>query len=424
MHDMKWIRENAEAFDAGLARRGMAPYAHRLIKLDTERRAVMTSQQELRARQKTVSQQIGKVKREQGDAGALMEQVGAIKAEFSAHEAREHALNEQLTTELMSLPNLVQDDVPDGADESANIEVRRWGTPKSFGFTPKGHDALGTDLGMMDFELSARLSGARFVVLRGPLARLERALGQFMLDLQTGEHGYTETQTPVLVRGETLLGTGQLPKFGDDLFRTEEGRWLIPTAEVTLTNTVAGRILNERDLPIRLTAQTLCFRAEAGAAGRDVHGMIRQHQFTKVELVSIVAPEQSAAELERKTRCGEEVLKRLGLPFRTVVLCTGDIGFGARKTYDIEVWLPEQGRYREISSCSDCGAFQARRMKARYRAEGEKDTRFVHTLNGSGLAVGRCLIAVMENYQNADGSVTVPDVLRAYMGGIDRIAAA
>jgi seryl-tRNA synthetase len=319
---------------------------------------------------------------------------------------------------LMAIPNLPDADVPDGASEDDNVEIRRWGEPGSFDFEPKEHDDLGAPLGM-DFETAAKLSGARFCLLRGQMARLERALAQFMLDLHSEQHGYTEVNTPVMVRDEPLLGTGQLPKFAEDLFRTTDDRWLIPTAEVTLTNTVADQILDASALPQRLTAFTLCFRSEAGAAGKDTRGMIRQHQFEKVEMVSIVAPEESEAEHQRMTACAEAVLQKLELPYRVLALCTGDMGFSARKTYDLEVWLPGQGKYREISSCSNTGDFQARRMKARYRPEGEKQTRFVHTLNGSGVAVGRALVAVLENYQQADGSVRVPEALKPYMGGLE-----
>ena len=330
-----------------------------------------------------------------------------------------------LESALAELPNLPLDDVPDGADEDDNIEVRRWGEPKSFSFAPKEHFEIGEGLGMMDFETAAKMSGSRFCILSGALARLERSLGAFMLDLHTGEHGYTEVNPPALVRDDAAFGTGQLPKFEEDLFKTENGYWLIPTAEVPLTNMVAGEILEEEDLPFRFSAMTSCFRSEAGAAGRDTRGMIRQHQFSKVEMVSIVHPDGSDAELERMTNCAEEVLKRLELPYRTVVLCTGDMGFSARKTYDIEVWLPGQnegqGRYREISSCSMCGDFQARRMKSRFRPKEGKGTRFLHTLNGSGVAVGRALIAILENYQQDDGSVAVPEVLKPYMGGLSVI---
>lgn len=355
------------------------------------------------------------------EAQALMAEVSELKGKIAELEEQERTVGEKLNTLLMSLPNAVYDDVPEGDDEDANEEVRTWGTPRQFNFEPKEHYDLGETLDGMDFERAAKLSGSRFVILKGAIARLERAIGQFMIDLHTGEHGYTEVWTPALVRESALLGTGQLPKFGDDAFTTDTGHWLIPTSEVTLTNIHSGEILDEAELPIRMTAHSQCFRSEAGSAGRDTRGMIRQHQFEKVEMVSVTTPEQSDDELERMTGCAEEVLKRLELPYRLVKLCTGDIGFGARRTYDIEVWLPGQGKYREISSCSTCGDFQARRMKMRCRPKGEKQTRFVHTLNGSGLAVGRTLIAVMENYQEADGSIRVPEALKPYMGGIEVI---
>jgi len=419
--DIKWIRENADAFDAGLARRGLPADAARLVALDQARRDALTAAQEIQARRNALSKQIGQRKGRGEDASDVMAEVARCKQEQADLEAGAAAADAELQQALALIPNLPAADVPEGRDESANVEVRRWGEPRQFDFAPKEHFELGEALGLMDFERAGKLSGARFVVLLGALARLERALAAFMLDLHTGERGYTEVNPPAMVRDEPMFGTGQLPKFAEDLFRTTDGRWLIPTAEVPLTNLVAGEILDEDRLPLRRTAMTWCFRAEAGAAGKDTRGMIRQHQFTKVELVSITTPEQSCDEHERMTGCAEEVLKRLGLPFRTVVLCTGDMGFSARKTYDIEVWLPGQGRYREISSCSNCGDFQARRMNARCRKKGEKGTRFVYTLNGSGLAVGRTLIAVLENYQNADGSIEVPDALRPYMGGLEVI---
>ena len=421
MLDIKWIRENADAFDAGLARRGLPADAARLVALDQARRDALTAAQEIQARRNALSKQIGQRKGRGEDASDVMAEVARCKQEQADLEAGAAAADAELQQALALIPNLPAADVPEGRDESANVEVRRWGEPRQFDFAPKEHFELGEALGLMDFERAGKLSGARFVVLLGALARLERALAAFMLDLHTGERGYTEVNPPAMVRDEPMFGTGQLPKFAEDLFRTTDGRWLIPTAEVPLTNLVAGEILDEDRLPLRRTAMTWCFRAEAGAAGKDTRGMIRQHQFTKVELVSITTPEQSCDEHERMTGCAEEVLKRLGLPFRTVVLCTGDMGFSARKTYDIEVWLPGQGRYREISSCSNCGDFQARRMNARCRKKGEKGTRFVYTLNGSGLAVGRTLIAVLENYQNADGSIEVPDALRPYMGGLEVI---
>jgi seryl-tRNA synthetase len=422
--DIKWIRENAEAFDGALARRGLPPDSHRLLALDQRRRDALTAAQEMQARRNALSKEIGQRKARREDASDILDEVARCKAEQANLESRAAAAEAELRAALAEIPNLPADDVPTGADESANVEVRRWGHPRVFEFPPKEHFELGETLGMMDFERAAKLSGARFVLLTGALARLERALASFMLDLHTSEFGYTEVNPPALVRDEALFGTGQLPKFGDDLFRTTNEFWLIPTAEVPLTNLVAGEIVEEERLPLRYAAMTWCFRAEAGAAGQDTRGMIRQHQFTKVELVSITTPEQSPGEHERMTGCAEEVLKRLGLPYRVVVLSTGDMGFSARKTYDIEVWLPGQGRYREISSCSNCGDFQARRMNARYRPEGAKNTRFVHTLNGSGVAAGRALVAVLENYQESDGSVIVPEALRPYMGGIERITKA
>ncbi|MEX6507742.1 serine--tRNA ligase [Jiella sp. M17.18] len=424
MLDIKWIRDNPGRLDEALRKRGAAPAAIDLIKLDEARRDHLKRLQELQSRRNDASKEIGKAKGS-GDnarAEALIAEVAEIKADIQAGEETERRIDAELEDALARLPNVPLDDVPEGPDETANVEVRRVGTPPDFGFAPKEHYELGEALGLMDFEQAGKISGARFTILRGQLARLDRALGQFMLDLHTGEHGYQEVVAPILVRPEALFGTNQLPKFEEDLFKTTDGRYLIPTAEVPLTNLVREATLDEAELPLRFTALTPCFRSEAGSAGRDTRGMLRQHQFYKVELVSITSDEASIDEHERMTACAEEVLKRLGLPFRTVVLCTGDMGFGARKTYDIEVWLPGQGAYREISSCSVCGDFQARRMGARYRKEGEKAQRFVHTLNGSGTAVGRALIAVMENYQNADGSITVPEVLRPYMGGLERIA--
>ncbi|MBT3661220.1 MAG: serine--tRNA ligase [Rhodospirillaceae bacterium] len=421
MFDIKWIRDNPEAFDEGLARRSLAQLSADLIGLDASRRMAQTKAQEIQTSRNALSKEIGAAKARGEDAADIIAQVSESKqAEADAEHAAATAL-EQLEAALAGIPNLPFDDVPVGDSEDDNIEVRKWGEPRSFDFEIKDHVDLGEGLGLMDFERAAKLTGSRFVVLSGALARMERALANFMLNLHTRENGYTEVNPPALVNDATMFGTGQLPKFGEDLFRTEEGYWMIPTAEVPLTNMVAGDILDEAKLPKRMTAMTWCFRSEAGAAGKDTRGMIRQHQFTKVEMVSVTTPDQSTEELERMTGCAEEVLKRLELPYRTVVLCTGDMGFGARKTYDIEVWLPAQDTYREISSCSNCGDFQARRMKARCRAAGEKETRFVHTLNGSGLAVGRTLIAILENYQQADGSVVVPDALRHFMGGIEVI---
>tara|TARA_R110002020_G_scaffold23525_3_gene78223 strand:- start:9876 stop:11159 length:1284 start_codon:yes stop_codon:yes gene_type:complete len=423
MLDIKWIRDNPAALDAALARRGAAPQAESLMALDEARRSHVGMLQALQERRNLASKDIGKAMaaKDQATADALKAEVATIKDELQAGEAKERELDEALKYALSVLPNIPLEEVPEGADESGNVEVRKVGEKPDLGFKPKEHYELGEALGMMDFERAAKMSGARFTILTGGLARLERALGQFMLDLHTGEHGYTEVNPPLMVNDAAAYGTDKLPKFGDDLFRTTDGRWLIPTAEVPLTYMAAGEIIADEDLPKRYVAQTACFRSEAGSAGRDTRGMLRQHQFTKVELVSVTTPETSLEEHERMTASAENVLKRLGLHFRTIVLCTGDMGFGAQKTYDIEVWLPGQEAYREISSCSVCGDFQARRMNARCRKPGDKATRFVHTLNGSGVAVGRCLIAVMENYQNADGSITVPEALLPYMGGLTRI---
>ncbi|MCU0837975.1 MAG: serine--tRNA ligase [Rhodospirillales bacterium] len=421
MLDIKWIRDHAEAFDVAMARRGLVDQARALIALDQQRRDAVAAAQAIQAERNAAAKAIGAAKARGEDAAPLIEAVARSKQQQGEAEERARAAEAELEAALALVPNLPAADVPDGADETANVEVRRWGEPRAFAFAPREHDGLGEALGLMDFTAAGRLAGARFVVLKGAFARLERALAAFMLDLHTSEFGYTEVNPPALVRDEAMFGTGQLPKFAEELFRTTDGRWLIPTAEVPLTNLAAGQILDAATLPLRFTAMTWCFRAEAGAAGKDTRGMIRQHQFSKVELVSITTPEASPAEHERMTGCAETVLQRLGLPYRVIVLCTGDMGFAARKTYDIEVWLPGQGRYREISSCSDCGDFQARRMDARYRVAGEKGTRHVHTLNGSGLAVGRTLIAVLENYQQDDGSIVVPDPLVPYMGGLTRI---
>ena len=423
MFDIKWIRENPDVFDDGLARRGLESGAAGLLDLDSRRREAQTRAQEIQSERNRLAKRIGAAKAKGEDASALIAEVSRSKEEQGEAEAAARAASEELDRALEGIPNLPAADVPVGPDESANVEVRRWGQPPRFDFAAKEHFHIGEAMGLMDFEGAAHMSGARFVVLTGALARLERALANFMLDLHTGEHGLLEVNPPALVKDTALHGTGQLPKFGEDLFRTEDGYWLIPTAEVPLTNLVAEQIVDEATLPRRYTAMTWCFRSEAGAAGKDTRGMIRLHQFTKVEMVSITHPDRSEDELERMTGCAEEVLKRLEIPYRTVVLSTGDMGFGARKTYDIEVWLPGQDRYREISSCSNCWDFQARRMKARFRPAGTKSTRFVHTLNGSGLAVGRTLIAILENYQQADGSVTVPEALRPYMGGLERISA-
>jgi seryl-tRNA synthetase len=462
MHDIRAIRENPEAFDEGLGRRGLSPRAESLVALDEKRRAAILALQTAQERHNAVSKQIGVAmgRKDIVAADDFRAEVAGLKATMPELESAERAAGAALDAELAAIPNLPLDDTPDGKDESDNVEIRRHGIPPAFpeGFEPEEHFQIGERLGLMDFDTAAKLSGARFVVLKGALARLERALEQFMLDLHTSEHGYVEVSPPVLVRDATMFGTAQLPKFEDDQFWALSGELLrppsddeiarldppdaqaalatrlsdlkggrfglIPTAEVPLTNLVRESIVDEKILPLRFTAGTLCFRAEAGAAGRDTRGMIRQHQFRKVELVSITTPEQSRAEHERMTQCAEEVLKRLGLHFRTVALCAGDMGFAAQKTYDIEVWLAGQGTFREISSCSICGDFQARRMNARAKSADAKSTRFVHTLNGSGVAIGRALIAVLETYQEPDGSVAVPDVLRPYMGGLTRIETA
>ncbi len=424
MHDIRVIRADPAAFDAALARRGIAPVTPELVAFDTERRAVLTALQELQARRNAISKDVGAGRRAGTDTAALEAAATALRTETERLERRSEMLDGEIRLRLEGLPNLLDAAVPDGVDESANVVLAQHGGPRNFGFEPRQHFELGEALGMMDFATASKLSGARFTVLRGPLARLERALGQFMIDLHTGAHGYAETAVPSLVNSSAVYGTGSLPKFEEDLFQTTDGRWLIPTAEVPLTNTVAGEMVPERQLPIRLTALSDCFRSEAGAAGRDTRGMIRQHQFRKVELVSIVHPEDSAAEHERMTRSAEQVLITLGLPFRRVALCAGDVGFASARTFDLEVWLPGQQAWREISSCSNCRDFQARRMNARFRAADGKAVGFVHTLNGSGVAVGRALIAVMENCQQADGSILVPEALLAYVGGLERIAAA
>ncbi|WP_416464371.1 serine--tRNA ligase [Sphingomonas sp. VDB2] len=418
MHDIRFIRETPDAFDAGLARRGLAPLSAEILALDEKVREDQTFAQKCLAERNRLSKLIGAAmgRKDFEEADRLKKDVEAIK--YLGLEANLKA--EELRAKLAAIPNLPADDVPQGADEADNIEVSRWGTPRSFDFPPQDHADFGPALGL-DFEGGAKLSGARFTALRGPMARLHRALAQFMLDTQTGANGYEEVNPPLLVRDEALFGTGQLPKFAEDLFRTTDGRWLIPTAEVSLTNLVADQIVPTDSLPVRLTALTPCFRSEAGSAGRDTRGFIRQHQFEKVELVAICAPEESEAEHDRMCAAAEGILQALDLPYRKMLLCSGDMGFGARKTWDLEVWLPSQQTYREISSVSNCGDFQARRMNARYKPEGEKQTRFLHTLNGSGLAVGRTLVAVLENYQQADGSVAVPAVLAPYMGGITKL---
>ena len=422
MHDIAFIRANPAAFDAALARRGLEPQADRIVALDAKKREAATRVQQAQSRRNEASKAIGQAMG-QGDkekAEALKAEVAEIKASMPEWEEAENAAGEELKDLLAILPNLPAEDVPEGADEADNVELHSWGTKRDFAFAPKEHADIGPALGM-DFETGAKLSGARFTFLRGDIARMHRALAQFMLDKQTRENGYTECNPPVLVGDDAMYGTDKLPKFAEDSFRTTDDRWLVPTSEVPLTYSVAGEILTDLAQPIRLTAHTLCFRSEAGSAGRDTRGFIRQHQFEKVEMVSICRPEDSEAEHERMTKCAEAILEALKLPYRRMLLCTGDMGFGARKTYDLEVWLPGQGAYREISSCSNTGDFQARRMNARYRPEGEKKTAFVHTLNGSGLAVGRTLVAVMENYQQEDGSVAVPEALAPYMGGVTKL---
>lgn len=424
MLDIKWIRENPQALDEALEKRGADPESGKFLALDEARRQHLTKLQEAQERRNAASKEIGKAMAS-GDkdlAEKLKAEVSELKSFVQDGEAEERRHDAALNDALARVPNIPLEDVPVGADENDNVEVRRHGEPRHANWS-KEHFEIGEALGLMDFERAAKLSGSRFTVLSGQLARLERALGQFMLDLHTQEHGYTEVQPPLLVRDDAMFGTGQLPKFTEDLFRAGDDHWLIPTAEVSLTNLVREEILEGEKLPLRFTALTPCFRSEAGSAGRDTRGMLRQHQFYKVELVSITDAESAIDEHERMTACAETVLKKLDLPYRTMVLCTGDMGFGARKTYDLEVWLPGQNAYREISSCSVCGDFQGRRMNARYRAAGEKQTRFVHTLNGSGTAVGRALIAVLENYQNEDGSVTIPSTLKPYMGGLEKIEA-
>lgn len=426
MHDIRMIRENPAAFDAALGRRGLSAMSSEILAIDTARRAKITAAEDALATRNAASKDVGKAKAsgDEVEFERLRKLVGDKKAELAALEEEAKAEDERLTELLMGIDNLPHDDVPDGADEADNVEIKRWGTPRDYSFTVKEHYEIGEAMGQMDFEVAAKLSGSRFMVLSGALIRLHRALAQFMLDTHVDQNGLTETWTPVLVREEAMVGTGQLPKFSEESYQTTNGWWLIPTAEVTLTNLSAGEIIDEAALPRRYTAHTQCFRSEAGSAGRDTAGMLRQHQFEKVEMVSVTKPEDSAAELERMRGCAEGILEALEIPYRTVVLCTGDMGFGSRKTYDLEVWLPGQNTYREISSCSVCGDFQARRMNTRYRPEGEKKKlEFVHTLNGSGLAVGRALIAVMETYQEEDGGVAIPAVLQPYMKGATRITA-
>jgi seryl-tRNA synthetase len=430
MHDIKAIRENPEAFDAAWSAKGRSGAAAEAVKLDAQLRAAQTALQVSQAKRNDASKLIGqaKAKKDEAEAARLMAEVESLKDVMATAAEEETLVGGKLRDLLAALPNIPAPDVPPGEDEAGNLEIRRWGDasklPAGRLNAPKDHVELGAALGGMDFEAAARMSGSRFVVLKKEIARLERALGQFMLDLQTVEHGYTEISPPLLVKDEALFGTGQLPKFADDLFKTTVDHWLIPTAEVSLTNIIREQITAEEELPLRMTALTPSFRSEAGSAGRDTRGMIRQHQFYKVELVSITTPDQSEAEHERMVGCAEAVLKALNLPFRTMLLCAGDMGFGARKTYDLEVWLPSQNTFREISSCSNCGDFQARRMEARYRKTGEKGGHFVHTLNGSGLAVGRTLVAVLENYQDENGRITIPDVLVPYMGGVTHIGGA
>lgn len=424
MHDLKYIRENPQHFDAALARRGATPVSATILALDENRRTLLTEMQNTQARRNEASKAIGAAmgKGDTATAASLKAEVAQLKDTLPLLEERERMTGIELDALLAGLPNLPADDAPEGADETDNVEIARWGTPRSFDFKPRDHADVGPALGL-DFETGVAISGARFTFMRGQMARLNRALGQFMLDYQTTQRGYTECATPYLVRQESLFGTGQLPKFAEDNFQTTDGRWLIPTAEVSLTNSVREQILDESTLPIRLTALTPCFRSEAGAAGRDTKGLIRQHQFEKVELVSIVRPEDSAAEHERMVESAEGILQALELPYRKMLLCTGDMGASARRTYDLEVWLPGQGLYREISSCSNCGDWQARRMNTRYRPVAGKGNVFIHTLNGSGLAVGRTLVAVLENHQRADGSVVVPEALLPYMGGITKLEA-
>jgi seryl-tRNA synthetase len=422
MHDIRVIRADGAAFDAALARRGLGAESAGILALDADRRAAQTALQEKQARRNAIAKQVGEGRRRGEDTASLEAEATALRAEMEALEARAADLDSEIRATLERLPNVLDADVPDGRDESANVVLKQVGEPRDLGFQPKQHFELGEALGMMDFEAAAKLAGSRFTVLRGGLARLERALGQFMVDLHTREHGYEEVAVPVLVTEATMYGTGQLPKFADDSFRTTDGRWLIPTSEVPLTNTVAGEIVPEKRLPMRMTALSECFRSEAGSAGRDTRGMLRQHQFRKVELVSITHPDASGDEHERMTRSAERVLELLQLPYRRVVLSSGDTGFSAAKTFDLEVWLPGQQAWREISSCSNTRDFQARRMNARFRTADGKGVAFVHTLNGSGVAAGRALIAVMENHQQADGSILIPEALRPWMGGVERVA--
>lgn len=421
MFDIKAIRENPEAFDAAMKRRGLEEQSPDILKLDEERRSIQTELQTIQQERNEKSKEIGEIKKSGGDAQSIMDEVSAMKDKMSDLEQRDKVLGEEIKAILSGLPNILADDVPDGADEDDNVEVHKWGEPREAKDIPEHFD-IGEALGMMDFETAVKLAGSRFTLLSGDLARMERALAQFFLDTHTSDHGYTECSPPLLVTTDVMYGTAQLPKFQDDQFETTDGRWLVPTSEVVLTNIVREEILSDDYLPRRYTAFTPCFRKEAGSAGKDTRGMIRQHQFYKVELVSVTKPEDSWDEHERMTNCAQNILEKLELPYRKIVLCSGDTGFGARKTYDLEVWLPGQGQYREISSCSNCGDFQARRMNARFKREGQKSTEFVHTLNGSGVAVGRALIAVMENYYDpTDGGIFVPEVLKPYMGGLEKI---
>jgi len=424
MHDIRAIRADPAGFDAGLARRGLPAVADRLLHIDVDRRAALTAVQDKQSRRNALAKQVGQGRRAGADTTAMEAEATALRDEMAALEQRADALDLAIRHELEALPNKLDPDVPDGTDETANVVVKQIGEPKRFDFAPQEHFQLGEALGLMDFERAARMSGSRFTILRGGLARLERALGQFMLDLHTTQHGYTETQVPLLVNNAAAYGVGQLPKFVEDMFRTTDSRWLIPTAEVPLTSLVMDEIVPADRLPMRVTALSECFRSEAGSAGRDTRGMLRQHQFRKVELVSVTHPDDSDAEHERMTACAEAVLEALGLPYRRMLLCAGDTGFGAAKTYDLEVWLPGQGAWREISSCSNTRAFQARRMNARVRGADGKAAGFAHTLNGSGVAVGRALIAVMENYQQADGSIRMPPALVPYMAGTTELHAA
>ncbi|MCQ2914487.1 MAG: serine--tRNA ligase [Alphaproteobacteria bacterium] len=420
MYDIKWIRENPAEFDAGLKRRGFEPHSEKVLALDKKYRSFQTDLQDMQSRRNELSKKIGELKRNGEDAEVLMHEVDALKRSMAETEDEVRKVCENIDHVLEALPNRPADDIPDGLDDKTNKEIRRWGTPREFDFKPLEHDELGEKLGLIDFEQAAKVSGARFVYLKGDLSRLERALAQYMLDMHTTEHGYMEMEVPLMVKSNAVYGTAQLPKFAEDLYKTagtDEFWWLIPTAEVSLTNYVAGKVLDEEKLPLRITSLTPCFRSEAGAAGRDTKGMIRQHQFYKVEMVSITTPEKSWEEHEHMTNCAENILKGLNLPYRVMCLSAGDMGFSSRKTHDLEVWLPGQNKYREISSVSNCWDFQARRMDARCKNKNQKGTRYVHTLNGSGLAVGRTLVAVMENYQQKDGSILIPEALRKYMNG-------